>query len=81
MRKGINICPIDCRKRFREKKIKNMSNRLRFRIWKILHPRRYAKQKAMFGRLDEMHEYIDPNVFKTVYLSERFKNADNYQSP
>ena len=36
--------------------------RIRFNMWKIFHPRSYAKMKRLITNLDEMHEYTGAKV-------------------
>jgi len=42
--------------------------RVRFNLWRLCHPRKYAKMKRCFARIDEMHEYTG---IKVVPLSRR----------
>ena len=52
-------------------RIRPISRSFRFWLWRILHPRRYARGKSLFDDFDEMHE-VKKDDFKATYLSRRY---------
>ncbi len=38
-------------------RIKPLKPGIRFYLWRLLHPRQYAKHRDLFQNIDEMHEY------------------------